>query len=79
MYEIIYDNFTCDNYRSSNNHYSLLMDIFILLEKTVVYIINRIIHVCLEIPDLFLMLNMISRSILEINLVFPRTHVLFSI
>ena len=26
---------------------------FILLEKTVVYIINRTIHVCLEIPDLF--------------------------
>ena len=55
-----------------------------LLEKTVVYIINRIIHVCLEIPDLFLVLNMtshsfaaltreISRSTLEINVVFPRT------
>ena len=52
---------------------------FILLEKTVVYIINRIIHGCFEIPDLFLVLNMISRSTLEINLVFPRTHVLFSI
>ena len=25
--EIIYDNFTCENYRFSNNHYSLLMDI----------------------------------------------------
>ena len=62
---------------------------FILLEKTVVY--NRIIHVCLEIPDLFLVLNMIShsfaaltreisraRSTLEINLVFPGTRVLFS-
>ena len=37
---------------------------------------------CLEIPDLFLMSNMIpqiSRSTLEINLVFPRTDVLFSI
>ena len=33
----------------------------------------------LEIPDLFFVLSMISRSILEINLVFPRTHVLFSI
>ena len=44
----------------------------------------------MEIPDLFLVLNMIShsfaaltreisRSTLEINLVFPRTHVLFSI
>ena len=53
--------------------------------KPVVYIINRKIHVCLEIPDLFLVLNMIfltreiSCSTLEINLVFPRTHVLFSI
>ena len=55
-----------------------------------VYIINRKIHGCLEIPDLFLVLNMISHSFaaltreilcstLEINLVFPRTHVLFSI
>jgi hypothetical protein len=40
----------CKNYRFS---------------KTVLYIINRKIHGCLEIP--------------EINLVFPRTHVLFSI
>ena len=58
--------------------------------KTVLYIINRKIHGCLEIPDLFLVLNMISHSFaaltreiscstLEINLVFPRTHVLFSI
>ena len=35
----------------------------ILFEKTTLYIINRIIHGCLEIPDM----------------VFPRTHVLFSI
>ena len=65
----------CKNYRFS---------------KTVLYIINRKIHGCLEIPDLFLVLNMISHSFaaltreiscstLEINLVFPRTHVLFSI
>jgi hypothetical protein len=65
----------CKNYRFS---------------KTVLYIINRIIHGCLEIPDLFLMLNVISHSFaaltreiscstLEINMVFPRTHVLFSI
>ena len=58
--------------------------------KTVLYIINRKIHGCLEIPDLFLVSNMISHSFaaltreiscstLEINLVFPRTHVLFSI
>ena len=64
----------CKNYRFS---------------KTVLYIINRIIHGCLEIPDLFLVLNMISHlfaaltreiscSTLEINMVFPRTHVLFS-
>ena len=45
-----------------------------LVEKTVVYIINRKVHGCLEIPDLVLVLNM-----MEINLVFPRTHVLFSI
>ena len=60
----------CKNYRFS---------------KTVLYIINRKIHGCAEIPDLFLMLNMISHSFaaltrwiscstLEINLVFPRTH-----
>ena len=66
---------TCENYRFS---------------KTVLYIINRKIRGCLEIPDLFLVLNMISHSFaaltreiscstLEINLVFPRTHVLFSI
>ena len=65
----------CKNYRFS---------------KTVLYIINRKIHGCLEISDLFLVLNMISHSFaaltreiscstLEINLVFPRTHVLFSI
>ena len=63
---------------------------FILLEKTVVYTINRTIHVCLKTPDLFLVLNIISysfaaptreisRSTLKINLVFPRTNVLFSI
>ena len=47
---------------------------FILLEK--------IQHRCLEISDLFLVLDMtllmISCSTLEINLVFPLTHVLFS-
>ena len=64
----------CKNYRFS---------------KTVLYIINRKIHWCLEIPDLFRVLNMISHSFaeltreiscstLEINLVFPRTHVLLS-
>ena len=43
-------------------HYSLLEihTPFILLEKAVVHIINKAIHVCLEIPDLFLVLNMIS-------------------
>jgi hypothetical protein len=70
-----YDILTCGNY-----HFL----------KTVLYIINRKIHGCLEIPDLFLVFNMISHSFaaltreipcstLEINLVFPRTHVLFSI
>ena len=58
--------------------------------ENTVYIINRKIHGCLEIPDIFLVLNIISHSFatltreiscstLEINLVFPRTHVLFSI
>jgi hypothetical protein len=70
--------FFCKNYRFS---------------KTVLYIINRKIHGFLEIPDLFLVLSMISPlshsfgaltreiscSTLEINLVFPRNHVLFSI
>ena len=61
-----------------------------LFKDCPLYIINRKIHGCLEIPDLFLVLNMISHSFaaltreiscstLEINLVFPRTHVLFSI
>jgi hypothetical protein len=69
----------CKNYRFSN---------------TVPYIINIKIHGHghgrLEIPDLFLVLNMISHSFaplireiscptLEINLVFPPTHVLFAI
>ena len=47
------------------------------------YRINKTIHGCLEIPDLFLVLNLISHSFaaltleissstLEINLVFPR-------
>ena len=51
--EIIYDNFTSENYRFLNNHQSWL------LERTVVYIINRKIHGYLEIPDLFRVLNMI--------------------
>ena len=42
------DNFTCEIIY--DNRFS----------KTVLYIINRKIHGCLEIPDLFLMLNMIS-------------------
>ena len=33
---------------------------FILVENTVVYIINRKIHGCLEISDLFLVLNMFN-------------------
>ena len=76
--EIIYDNFTCENYRFSTNHSFWT---FYVGEKPVVYIINRKIHGCLEIPDLFLVLNMIYLymfSTREINLVFPSTHVLFS-
>jgi hypothetical protein len=55
--------------------------------KTVLYIINRKNTWCLEILDLFLVLNMISHSFAaltreiscstrEINLVFPSIHVL---
>ena len=38
---------------------------FVLVEKTVVYMINRKICACMEIPDLFLvliLLNMISHA-----------------
>ncbi len=68
----------------------LFVCIMMVYKINIVYIINRTIHVCLEIPDLFLVLNVISHSFaaltreiscstLEINLVFLRTHVLFSI
>ena len=40
-----------------------------LVEKTVVYIINRKIHGCFEIPDLFLMLNIIFLNCLLCSLV----------
>ena len=43
------------------------------------YITNRTIHDWLEIPDLFLVLSLVSSSTLEINLVFLRTRVLVSI
>jgi hypothetical protein len=69
-----------------NYRFSVNLSLF----KDCLYIINRKAHACLEIPDLFLVLNMISHwfvaltreiscSTLEINLVFPSTHVLFSI
>ena len=53
----------CKNYRFS---------------KTVLYIINRKIHGCLEIPDLFIVLNMVSRVLATVknsalNAVFPIT------
>ena len=77
--EIIYDNphshvkiiafqlsLFCKNYRFS---------------KTVLYIIKRKIHGCLEIPDLFLMLNMIShlfaRSLVRYHVV--NMHTLYFI
>ena len=49
--EIIYDNFTCENF-------AFQTITFYIGGKPVVYIINRKIHGCLEIPDLFLVLNM---------------------
>ena len=71
-------------------HGSTPVFVFTSTRYTVVYVISRIIHVCLEIPDLFLVLNMIShsfaaltreisRSTLEINLVFPRIRVYITI
>ena len=50
--------------------------------KPVVYIINRKIHECLEIPDLLLNTRFIIKYQIYFtrnNLVLPRTHVLFSI
>jgi hypothetical protein len=81
---LFHDNHTCENYRFSVKIIAFQRPSFRL------YIINRKIHGCLEIPDLVLVLNTvishsfaalireISCSTLEINLVFPRTHVLFS-
>ena len=56
--------------------------------KLIFYVINRTIHECLEIWNLFLMLNRISHSFallsraiswstLEINLLFSHVHVLY--
>ena len=54
------NNFTCENY-----HFSVKS---IALQKTVIYIINRNMHGCLETPDLFLVLNMISHSFAALTL-----------
>jgi hypothetical protein len=65
-------------------------DVLLFFTEFCLFIIKRKIYGCLEIPDLFLVLNMISHSFTvltreiscstqEINLVFPRSHVLFSI
>ena len=90
--EIIYDNFTCENYRFSNNHQSQLLDILYwwktcsLYNKQMIHgtgkrgntrFISRVEH---DISHSFVALTReISCSTLEINLVFPRTNVLFSI
>jgi hypothetical protein len=66
-------------------NYRFPVEIIAFQRVTVLYIINRKIHGCLKIPDIFLVLNMISHSFaaltreiscstLELNLVFPRTH-----
>ena len=57
--EIIYDNFTCPHvkiiaFQTITNHSFCT---FYIGGKPVVYIINRKIHGCMEIPDLFLVLN----------------------
>ena len=54
--EIIYDNLTCENYRFSNNQNHGFWT-FYIGGKPVVYIINRKIDGYLEIPGLFLVLN----------------------
>ena len=51
---ISHDNFTSKNYPFSNNYSFWIF--YIALEKTVVYIINRKIHGCLEIQILVLVL-----------------------
>ena len=44
-----------------NDRFSIIAFLYKLsLFKTVLYIINRKIHGCFEIPDLFLVLNMLS-------------------
>ena len=76
--EIIYGNFTCENYRFV---YEKVYEngLLILFKETFLHVINIKIHGCLEIPYLFLVLNMISysfaaltrvilRSTLEINM-----------
>ena len=54
--EIIYDNFAWENiaFQTITNHSFWT---FYIGGKPVVYIINRKIHGCLEIPDLFRSLN----------------------
>ena len=75
------DNLTCDIMKISQSSV-IASGYFILLEMTVVYIINRKIHGWLEVADLSLVLNMnsfsaltreISCSTLKINLVFQCT------
>ena len=88
--EIIYDNFPCENYHFPNNYQSLLLDILYWWKTCSLYnkrkstwvlgntrFISRVEH---DISHSFAALTReISCSTLEINLVFPRTHVLFSI
>ena len=78
--EIIYDNFTCENYRFSNNHtfwifYIGRKDCSLYKQKK--YMGAWKYHMMFMLNMIFL--NMISCSTLEISLVFPSTYALFSV
>ena len=80
---LFYDNFTCENYRFSNNiNHSFCMIFYIGRKDSSLYNKQKI-HGCMEIPDLFHVLNMIFHthfvaltreipcSTLDIDLLFP--------
>jgi hypothetical protein len=59
-----YNIFTCENIICCKTHCT---DVLLFFTEFCLYIINRKIHGCLEIPDLFLVLNMISHSFITRN------------
>ena len=77
------DNLTCE---IIYNHFQTIINhsvwIFYIVKKDGSLYNKQKMHGCLEIPHLFLVLNIfltceLSCPTLDINLVFPRTHVLF--